>query len=108
MSPLPQVGTIWAVKTGNVQHRKFRITNIKQKDNFVFSITAIVYDDNKYTFIDDLSNSVGIGRPSTTLLDPLDAPEIQELKEELIVVNSRATSRIVLNIGLVNGAKNIK
>ena len=105
LSPLPQVGTIWAVKTGNVQHRKFRITNIKQKDNFVFSITAIVYDDNKYTFIDDLSNSVGIGRPSTTLLDPLDAPEIQELKEELIVVNSRATSRIVLNIGLVNGAK---
>jgi len=105
LSPLPQAGTIWAVKTGNVQHRKFRITNIKQKDNFVFSITAIVYDDNKYTFIDDLSNSVGIGRPSTTLLDPLDAPEIQELKEELIVVNSRATSRIVLNIGLVNGAK---
>ena len=105
LSPLPQPGTIWAVKTGNVQHRKFRITNIKQKDNFVFTISAIVYDDNKYTFIDDLSNTVGIGRPSTTLLDLLDPPEIQELKEELIVVNSRATSRIVLNLGIVNGAK---
>ncbi len=105
LSPLPQAGSIWAVKTGNVQHRKFRITNIKQKDNFVFSITAIVYDDNKYTFIDDLSNTVGIGRPSTTLLDELDSPEIQELKEELIIVNSRATSRIVLNLGIVNGAK---
>ena len=105
LNPLPQAGTIWAVKTGNVQHRKYRITNIKQKNNFVFSISAIVYDDNKYTFIDDPSSTLGLGRSPTTLLDRLPAPEIQNLSEELIVVRGRATTRIVLNFSNVAGAK---
>ena len=107
LNPLPQAGTIWAVKTGNVQHRKYRITNIKQKDNFVFSITAVVYDDNKYTYIDNFATSIfGIGREPTTLIDTLPSPEIQELKEELVVVNNRAQSRIVLNFAHVDGARN--
>lgn len=105
LNPLPQAGTIWAVKTGNVQHRKFRITNIKQKNNFVFSISAIVYDDNKYIFIDDPSSTLGLGRSPTTLLDRLPAPEIQNLTEELNVVRGRATTRIVLNFSNVVGAK---
>ena len=105
LSPEPQAGTIWAVKTGNVQHRKFRITNIKQKNNFVFSISAIVYDDNKYIFIDDETSTLGLGRSPTTLLDRLPAPEIQNLSEELIVVRGRATTRIVLNFSNVDGAK---
>ena len=107
LDPLPQAGTIWAVKTGNVQHRKYRITNIKQKNNFVFSITAVVYDDNKYTYIDNFAASIfGIGREPTTLLDKLPSPAIQELKEELVVVNNRAQSRIVLNFAHVDGARN--
>jgi len=105
LDPLPQAGTIWAVKTGNVQHRKFRITNIKQKNNFVFSISAIVYDDNKYIYIDDQNSTIGLGRDPTTLLDRLPPPEIQNLAEELIVVNGRAASRIVLNFSNVSGAK---
>ena len=105
INPLPQAGTIWATKTGNVQHRKFRVTNIKQKDNFIFTITAIKYDDTKYSYIDDQSSDFGEGDSPSTLLDTLEAPEIQELKEELIVVNSRATSRIVLNFSNVSGAK---
>ena len=106
LSPEPQAGTIWATKTGNVQHRKFRVSNIKQKDNFVFTISAISYDENKYTFIDDDSSDFGKGDDPSTLLDTLDAPQIQELKEELIVVNGRATSRIVLNFSSVAGARN--
>jgi len=102
---LPQAGTIWAVKTQNIQHRKFRVTNIKQKDNFTFTVTAITYDDNKYSYIDDQSSNFGEGDAPSTLLDTLDPPEIFELKEELIVVNERATSRIVLNFAYVNGAK---
>ena len=105
LTPEPQAGTIWAVKTGNVQHRKYRITNIKQKSNFVFSISAIVYDDNKYIFIDDESSTLGLGRNPTTLLDRLPSPEIQNLAEELIVVRGRATTRIVLNFSNVDGAK---
>ena len=101
----PIAGTIWAVKTGNVQHRKYRITNIKQKNNFVFSISAIVYDDNKYIFIDDEASKIGLGRNPTTLLDRLPAPQIQNLAEELIVVRGRATTRIVLNFSNVDGAK---
>ena len=105
LNPQPQAGTIWAVKTGNVQHRKYRITNIKQKSNFVFSISAIVYDDNKYIFIDDESSTLGLGRSPTTLLDRLPSPEIQNLAEELIVVRGRATTRIVLNFSNIDGAK---
>ncbi len=101
----PIAGTIWAVKTSNVQHRKYRITNIKQKSNFVFSISAIVYDDNKYIFIDDETSNLGLGRNPTTLLDKLPAPQIQNLAEELIVVRGRATTRIVLNFSNVDGAK---
>ena len=106
LDPEPQVGTIWAVKTGNVQHRKFRVTNIKQKDNFIFTVTALNYDDNKYSYIDDFESTLfGVGRDPTTLLDVLPSPEIQELKEELIIVNNRAQSRIVLNFAHVDGAK---
>ena len=102
----PIAGTIWAVKTGNVQHRKYRITNIKQKDNFVFSITAIIYDDNKYEFIDtrDLSN-FGLGLKPTTLLDPLPSPSIEQVEEQLVIVRNRAQSQIVLDFSHVNGAK---
>jgi len=102
----PIAGTIWAVKTGNVQHRKYRITNIKQKDNFVFSITAIIYDDNKYQFIDrkDLSN-FGLGLDPTTLLDPLPSPSIEQIEEQLVIVNNRAQSQIVLDFSHVNGAR---
>ena len=98
-------GTVWAVKTGNVQHRKFRISNIKQKNDFVFSITAVTYDDNKFAFIDGAVGSFGVGEAPSTLLDVLPAPIIHSLKEETIVVNKRATSRIVLNFGHVAGAK---
>lgn len=106
LDPLPQANTIWAVKTGNVQHRKYRITNIKQKNNFVFTVTALNYDDDKYTYIDDFDQTFfGIGRDPTTLLEGLPAPEIQELKEELVVVNNRAQSNIVLNFAHVNGAR---
>ena len=104
LSPLPQAGTIWAVKTGNVQHRKYRVTNIKQKDNFVFSITAIIYDDNKYEFI-DTESSFGVGLEPTTLLDELSSPEITQVEEQLVVVNSRAQSQIVLDFAHVNGAR---
>ncbi len=105
LSPEPQAGTIWAVKTGNIQHRKFRVSNIKQNTNFTFSITAVAYDDTKYTFIDRLDLGNGIGRDPTTLLDELQPPPIISLKEELIVVNGRPTSRIVLDFGYVQGAK---
>ena len=102
--PLPQAGTVWATKTGNIQHRKFRVSNIKQSSNFTFSITAIAYDDTKYTFIDRLDLGNGIGRDPTTLLDELQPPPIIDIKEELIVVNGRPTSRIVLDFGYVDGA----
>ena len=105
INPLPQAGTIWAVKTGNIQHRKFRVSNIKQTSNFTFSVTAIAYDDSKYTYIDRLDLGNGIGRDPTTLLDELQPPPIISIKEELIVVNGRPTSRIVLDFGYVSGAK---
>lgn len=106
LNPLPQAHTVWAVKTGNVQHRKYRITSIKQTNNFVFSVTAIIYDDNKYTYIDTFESTLfGISREPTTLIEKLPAPEIQELKEELVVVNNRAQSNIVLNFGHVDGAR---
>lgn len=98
-------GTVWAVKTGNVQHRKFRISNIKQKNDFVFSITALTYTDEKFSYIDGNIGSFGVGESPSTLLDVIDPPNIYELKEETIVVNNRATSRIVLNFGHVAGAK---
>ena len=105
LDTLPQAGTIWAVKTGNIQHRKFRVTNIKQNTNFTFSITAIVYDEDKYSFIDTLDLGNGIGRPPTTLLDVLPPPPIYNISEEVIRVNGRATSRIILDFGFVDGAK---
>ena len=105
-NPQPQAGAIWAVKTGNVQHRKYRVTNIKQKDNFVFSITAIIYDDNKYEFIDsETGNILESGLDPTTLLDELSSPEITQVEEQLVVVNSRAQSQIVLDFSHVNGAR---
>ena len=106
LAPEPQAGGIWAVKTGNVQHRKYRVTNIKQKDNFVFSITAIIYDDNKYNFIDrEDSTNFGVGLDPTTLLDKLSSPEITQVEEQLVVVNSRAQSQIVLDFAHVQGAR---
>ena len=102
----PIAGTIFAIKTGNVQHRKYRVTSIKQVNDFVFSVTALNYDDNKYAYIDNFDSTVfGIGREPTTLLEGLPAPEIQELKEELVVVNNRAQSNIVLNFAHVDGAR---
>ena len=102
----PIAGTIFAIKTGNVQHKKYRITNIKQKNNFVFNITALNYDDNKYAYIDNFGSTFfGLGSEPTTLLEGLPAPEIHELKEELVVVNNRAQSNIVLNFAHVDGAR---
>ena len=105
LDTLPQAGTVWAVKTGNIQHRKFRISNIKQNSNFTFLITAIVYDDNKYTFVDTLDLGNGIGRDPTTLLDTIGSPPIYNIQEELIRVNGKATSRLILDFGYVDGAK---
>ena len=99
-------GTIWAVKTGNVKHRKFRISNIKQKSDFVFSITAVTYTDAKYSYIDGDITKFGVGEEPTTLLDFVPPPIIYSLQEETVVVNSRATSRLVLHFGFVAGAKN--
>ena len=105
LDTLPQAGTVWAVKTGNIQHRKFRVTNIKQNTNFTFSITAIVYDEDKYSYIDTLDLGNGIGRPPTTLLDRLPPPPILNIQEEIIRVNGKATSRLILDFGYVDGAK---
>jgi len=95
-NPAPQAGSIWAVKTAAIQHRKYRITNIKQNSDFTFSITALFYDENKYTFVDTASSEINVGRPPTTLDTPPINPEIQEIKEQLIVVNGRATTELQL------------
>ena len=94
LNPLPQAGSIWAIKTGNVQHRKFRISNIKQNDNFTFTITALKYDDNKYTYIENNNISSSLGDAPSSLLDPPDAPSIQFVSEQLVEVNGRAQSEI--------------
>ena len=94
LNPLPQDGSIWAIKTGNVQHRKFRISNIKQNDNFTFTITALKYDDNKYTYIENNNISSSLGDAPSSLLDPPDAPSIQFVNEQLVEVNGRAQSEI--------------
>ena len=101
----PIAGTVFAIKTGNVQHRKFRITNIRQKSNAIFTITAVFYDENKYQFIDGDDSAFNVERPPTTLLDTLPAPELQVPIEETIVVNKRPQSRIVLNFAHVAGAR---
>ncbi len=98
-------GTVWAVKTGNVKHRKFRISSIKQKSDFVFSITAVTYTDEKYSYIDGDISKFNVGEEPTTLLDFIPPPIIYSVKEETIIVNKRATSRLVLNFGHVAGAK---
>ena len=94
LNPLPQAGSIWAIKTGNVQHRKFRVSNIKQNDNFTFTITALKYDDNKYTYIENNNISSSLGDAPSSLLDPPLAPSIQFVNEQLVEVNGRAQSEI--------------
>ena len=98
-------GTVWAVKTGNVQHRKFRISSIKQKSDFIFGITAVTYSDEKYSYIDGDISKFNVGEEPTTLLDFAPPPIIYSLQEQTIIVNKRATSRLVLNFGYVAGAK---
>ena len=98
------VGAIFSIKSGNIQHRKYRITNIVQKEQHIFVVTAINYSDDKFAYIDGDMSSFGLGRPATSLLDALDAPVIHSLKEEIITPNGIATSRIYLNFSPVNGA----
>lgn len=49
----PAVGAVWIIDSDNLAIQQFRATSITDNDDGTFTIAAVQYDPNKFSYIDD-------------------------------------------------------
>ena len=94
-SQTPNVNTIYLIQNSTIEAQKFRVITVEETDSTNYTITALSYKNEKYSFIED-----GTSLPTRTvsILNQLTSPPSNLSAVETIVpINNQAVSKIFLS-----------
>ena len=94
-SQTPNANTIYLIQNSTVEALKFRVITVEETDSINYTITALSYINEKYSFIED-----GEALPTRTVsvLNELQPPPSNLSAVETIVpINNQAVSKIFLS-----------
>ena len=100
-SQTPNVNSIYLIQNSTVEAQKFRVITVEESDLSNYTITALSYKNEKYSFIED-----GTSLPTRTvsILNQLQPPPSNLSAVETIVpINNQAVSKIFLSWQPLNG-----
>ena len=103
-SAVPQANSIWAIENTTTEFQIFKVVSIEEKNDSEYTITAVIHDTNKYAQVEDTDVAFD-PRIITTLIDEKPSPSNLTAREQIVVLNNRAVSKIFVSWEPVQGAK---
>ena len=100
-SSVPQANSVWVIENTSLQLQTFRVVSVVEQELLNYQIVAIVHDPNKYAFVED--GTALPARTITTLNTLKPAPSSLQGKEQIVVLNNRAVSKLFIQWQPING-----
>ena len=101
-SAQPNVNAPYIIETSTLETTQWRVISVKETQNLTYTITALEHIEGKYAFVED--GSALPERNITTLTQVLDPPEGLEATEQIVLINSKAVSKILVDWQTQSGA----
>ena len=101
-SSVPQANSVWVIENTELEPTTWRVVNVQEQENLTFSITAASHNSAKYDFVED-----GTPLPNknfTVIIKKLPAPQNLTARQEIVVINNKAVSRLNIQFAAVKGA----
>ena len=94
-SQAPNTNSPYLISSTTLQTQLFRVVQIAEEDGINYAITALTYLEGKYAFIE---NGTALPERKVSLLNnPINAPTNLVGKEETIVINGIARSKLLVS-----------
>ena len=97
----PQTNSVWVYQSTALQTTTWRVVNVVENDELNYTITALTHNSGKYDFVED-----GTALPTktvTTLTDIKPSPSNLTSQEQIVVLNNRAVSKLIVSWTPVQG-----
>ena len=94
-SQAPNVNAPYIFETSTLETTSWRVVNVKENEDSTYTITALEHDSAKYAFVED-GTAMPV-RNITTLTEVKNAPDGLNASEKIVVINSTAVPKIILD-----------
>ena len=94
-SQAPNVNAPYIFETSTLETTSWRVVNVKENEDSTYTITALEHDSAKYAFVED-GTAMPV-RNITTLTEIKNAPDGLNASEKIVVINSTAVPKIILD-----------
>ena len=91
----PNVNAPYIFETSTLETTSWRVVNVKENEDSTYTITALEHDSAKYAFVED-GTAMPV-RNITTLTEIKNAPDGLNASEKIVVINSTAVPKIILD-----------
>ena len=101
-STAPNQHAPYILQTTNLQPTTWRVISVKENEDKTFTITALSHDSGKYAFVED-----GTALPTrtiNTLTTVLNPPIGLQASEQIVLINNKAVSKLLLDWQTQSGA----
>ena len=101
-STTPNVNAPYVLESSTLETTTWRVVSVSENDDTTYSITALEHIEGKYAFVED-----GTALPTRTinsLTQVLDPPVGLTATEQIVLINNKAVSKILLDWQTQSGA----
>ena len=101
-STTPNANAPYVLENSTLETTTWRVISVSENDDLTFSITALEHIEGKYAFVED-----GTALPTRTinsLTQVLDPPVGLTATEQIVLINNKAVSKILLDWQTQSGA----
>ena len=100
-SSAPNVNSPYLISSNELQTQLFRVIQVEEQDDINYTITALSYVEGKYDFIE---NGDPLPTRTISLLNaPASPPSNLGVQEKIVVINSIARSKLIIDWKPVDG-----
>ncbi len=97
----PQTNSVWVYQSTALQTTTWRVVNVVENDGLNYTITALTHNSGKYDFVED--GTALLTKTVTTLTDIKPSPSNLTSQEQIVVLNNRAVSKLIVSWTPVQG-----
>ena len=101
-STAPNVNAPYVLENSTLETSTWKVVSVSENEDLTFSITALEHNEGKYAFVED-----GTALPTrniSTLTQVLNPPEGLQATEQIVLINNKAVSKILLDWQTQSGA----
>ncbi len=101
-STTPNANAPYVLENSTLETTTWRVISVSENDDTTYSITALEHNEGKYAFVED---GTALPTKATTILSVvLDPPVGLSATEQIVTINNKAVSKILLDWQTQSGA----